>query len=132
MKQEELIENIDMRRESLLARLTQLEKLRWFVENRSSVFENLPDCSIFNEQLDFDSLNREELLLVLKAFPGKWRKTPNGDKVDYAITMEEVDIRCYQADAPPSCKLVKKYRTVPAVEEHTEEYYELQCKEEPQ
>lgn len=66
-------------------------------------------------QLDFDNLKHDQIVLVMKALNGgKWTKTPaeNGT-INYTSKIGEVNIRCYQGEPPPNCKVVEYLEEIP-------------------
>jgi hypothetical protein len=96
--------------------VTQLE----FIHRNRNKLESLDlRFGIFGEYVDFDNLQRPELLAVIKAFPGTWNKHPTYDNTGITYTLAEpvcgLTIRCYNGEAPPSCVIEEtvEYVTVP-------------------
>jgi hypothetical protein len=86
-----------------------------FLHEQRPVLESLDlKFTFFSDYIDFDNLERPDLLRVLKAFPGRWIKEPNycGDGLNYGLTekVSGLTVRCYNGAPPPSCH----------IEEHTE------------
>ena len=92
--------------------------------------------SHFSNTLDFDNADRQQTLAIIKAFGGKWRKETHGQHMHYVQRLEPVTAadnqqpigyRIYNAELPPSCRLVKKERVVPAQPQHTVTEYVVEC-----
>lgn len=78
--------------------------------------------------IDFDNANREQVLAIIKAFPGKWEKSQNGTSMDYLNSNEsnEFPIRIWKGALPPCCRIVKEEIDVPA---HKETRERIVCNE---
>lgn len=67
--------------------------------------------------LQIQTPTRQDLMRVLKAFPGKWDKSV-GEKdatLDYTLHRDgEPDIYCKSAPPPPSCQIVEEVVDIPA------------------
>jgi hypothetical protein len=93
----------------------------WFKENQLE-----PDnCG----GIDFNELKREQVTLVIQHFGGNWTKEYQGQMLNYVQFFDGVRVRIWDAELPPSCKLVKRTRHVvetihPA---HDEEFFEIEC-----
>lgn len=71
--------------------------------------------SFCGSMLDFDNLKHEQIALVMKVLNGgKWTKTPaaNGT-INYTSKVGGIDIRCYQGEPPPNCKVVEYFEEIP-------------------
>ena len=106
---------------------------RMFVLEHLEAFDLLPDATISANHIDFDYLNHDQVLQVIKAFPGRWKKEPVGEKINYSNTLrnisktsgyEEIIIRCYNGEPPPNCKIEYEEVLVPA---HTERRAKMVC-----
>jgi hypothetical protein len=94
-----------------------------FVQTNRRTLEKLGlKFSLFGTFLDFDHLQRPDVLRVIKAFGGRWSKQPGYDgglnyTRDETVTGRRV--RVYNGEPPPSCKIVEKvkYVKVPAKRE---------------
>jgi hypothetical protein len=75
--------------------------------------------SFFMDTVDFNNLTRPEVVKVIKAFPGKWAKTPSyhGDGITYTLnrTVSNLSMRIYNGEPPASCKIVEtvEYQVIP-------------------
>ena len=82
---------------------------------RPSIFTSYDGVSY----VDFDRLERPDVLRVIKAFPGKWSKSPGWDGGLNYTNDKPVDgckVRCYNGEPPAGCKIVETvtYNRVPA------------------
>jgi hypothetical protein len=71
--------------------------------------------SNYSNYVDFDQLSRPDLLKVLRAFGGKWNKSPGYNGGLTYTRQEQLDgltIRCYNGEPPPSCKIVETVRWI--------------------
>lgn len=97
---------------------------RAFVLEHLATFDQLPDATCFGTYIDFNSLPHDQVMEVVKAFPGRWKKEPDGNgKIHYSITLRnsskvteliEIVIRCYSGEPPPNCKVIYEDVLVPA------------------
>lgn len=97
---------------------------RTFVLEHLSTFDSLPDATLaVDKKIDFDNLSHEQVMEVIKAFPGRWKKEPNQGRVHYSIVLRnasktselyEIVIRCYNGEPPPNCQIVYEDVHVPA------------------
>ena len=110
--------------------ISQLNKnLNWtyyartFVLEHLETFDSLPDAQLCGDKIDFNHLKHDQVMEVIKAFPGRWKKEPNGETIHYSITLRnesktaglyEIIIRCYAGQPPPNCKIVYEDVHVPA------------------
>jgi hypothetical protein len=101
--------------------IEQLEAVIHFINTHYATFTvlNLP-VSSYTNYIDFDNLERPDVLRVIKAFPGRWEKTNSFDaKLNYTRANEldeEVTLRCWGAEAPDCCTIEEtvEYVEVPA------------------
>jgi hypothetical protein len=85
--------------------------------------------------LEFQNCERTEAFAVMKAFGGKWDKSPNytGQGIDYDQWFPNGDnpygarITVSNAKPPPSCQVVEEIVGVPAQPARFEKKYKLQC-----
>lgn len=96
---------------------------RAFVLEHLATFDLLPDATLAGNIIDFDNLKHEQVMEVVKAFPGRWRKEPNGSTIHYSITLRntsktadlcEIVLRCYAGEPPPNCQIVYEDVHIPA------------------
>jgi hypothetical protein len=76
-------------------------------------------CTFYDDYLDFDRLERPDVLRVIKAFPGRWNKTSSYDgRINYTLEEPhaELTLRLWGAEAPDSCVIEERveYVHVPA------------------
>jgi hypothetical protein len=83
----------------------------------------------FNDYIDLDNLTREQVVMAVKLFPGKYIKTTDAaGQMHYNMALDGgVVLRFYNAALPPGCKLVKKTVDVPPQPATTKEVFEVQC-----
>jgi hypothetical protein len=80
-----------------------------FIQQNRETLETLNlKFSIWYGSVDFDSLKHPDIIRVIKAFPGKWDKSPSwsGEGIDYTLQHEGgMTIRCYNGEPPAACKI---------------------------
>lgn len=72
---------------------------------------------MFGDQIDFDKLTHKEVIQVIKALGGKWKKEVNAqlkETVDYTQDIDGMRVRCWQGQPPPSCRIVEVEEVIPA------------------
>lgn len=119
-----VLKQIDDQIYALNRQLSQAYYMRVFVLEQLTVFDSLPDANLCAEKIDFDRLKHEQVMEVIKSFPGRWKKEAREDgRIDYSITLRnsskttdlcEIVIRCYAGEPPPNCKIVWEEVQVPA------------------
>lgn len=76
------------------------------------------ECDHYGSFLNVKTPTREVLMRVLKAFPGKWKKSVNTEgkgTLDYSLFSEgNLVINCVSAPPPPSCQIVEEMVDIPA------------------
>lgn len=113
-------------------RQQDLDSQREMVEALSEPLSQLDlDAMLYGStQLDFDGLSHAEVVKVIRAFGGKWSKTPSDNAtVDYLATVDGFTIRCWQGKPPPNCKIVEEDVLIPAQPERMGKIRKLVCKE---
>jgi hypothetical protein len=95
-----------------------------FIQQNRELLEKAGDNrpSLWSNYVDFDGLKRPDILKLLKAFGGKWDKSPSYDGGHLTYTRrEQVNGRTIRlsGEPPASCKIVEtvKYVKVPAKRE---------------
>lgn len=91
--------------------------IKWLKAHREQVEAIGIAPTLFGTQIDFDHANREQVLKIIKTFPGTWKKSLNANKetMDYVREIEgQPTLRIWSAELPPSCKLVEEWVDVPA------------------
>ena len=76
---------------------------------------------------DFNSLNHQQVMLVIQVFGGKWSKTPNESTIDYETEFDGYRVRCWQGEPPPACQIVEVEEFVPAQPSTTRKVRKLVC-----
>ena len=104
--------------EKMLAFLTEHEN--WFAENDLAIVQ-------WASQLDINNPTREQVLLTIKKFPGKWVKSKEHGNMSYTNTDISPILRLWNAELPPTCTVTKKTRIIKAEPERVEEYHEISC-----
>lgn len=94
-------------------KIAALQKMRDLLMVNSNALESIKStCFESCETLNFNNVDREATIALIKTFPGKWTKSYRGDKVDYA---HESGILCiFGGIAPETCRVVEKLVTIPA------------------
>jgi hypothetical protein len=110
--------NVDEQVSRLLSEIEDRQKkIKWLVEHRDKLQKTgvqLGSC--VGDILDFDNLTHKEVIGVVRALGGKWKKTPNFNKagrIDYQTEIDGMSVRCWAGEAPPSCKIVEVEELVP-------------------
>lgn len=119
---------------------TLIEKLREEIKNRAArirwlrkhgeKLSGLPNATLFQEKIDFDHLPHAQVIEVVRALGGKWKKSAGNTagKVNYETTVDGVQVRCYEGEPPPSCKLVEVEEVIPAQPARTVKKFKMVCK----
>jgi hypothetical protein len=93
-------------------------KAKEWLELNLHLFEGLPNCTPYNGGFDFENLKHPDVIRIISAFPGKWKKEPAGDaRVNYSTTFDGMQIRCYRGEPPANCKIVYEEVEIPARKE---------------
>jgi hypothetical protein len=103
---------VDRLRAEIKARV---EKIKWLRSNRAKL-EALPKGSFCGDKLDFDNLPHAEVVKVIRALGGKWKKTPthaSDNRIDYSAELGPMQVRCYSGEPPPSCRIIEVEELVP-------------------
>ncbi len=108
--------------------------IEFLILYRSEIEEINCPIQWMGDTLDFNLPSRSQVLAIIKKFPGKWEKCKVGSIMHYTLTKEDArfpldlsGLRLYSAELPPSCKIIKKTRTLPAIPERVEKYEEISC-----
>lgn len=109
---------------SLNAQIKDLEARKRWVHKHSKVLAQLPDGYFCGGTLDFDHLEHRDVIRVIRAMGGKWKKSKNENvydggklvqgRVDYEQEIDGLKVRCYAGKAPPSCRIVEYEEVIPA------------------
>ena len=92
------------------------DKISWF-KKHGPVLSGFPRPSVgMILPIDFDCLPHTQVIGVIKALGGTWKKTVNQDgiRVDYQATIDGQEVRLWAGEPPPSCKIVEVETTIPA------------------
>ena len=102
-----------------------------FLTLKENALESLPPAEFydFNKSLDFNFLSHDQVIQVVKAIGGKWKKEPKDDKVNYTTEKDGITIRIYQGEPPPNCRIVQEEYEVPAQPAFKAMRSKLVCKE---
>jgi hypothetical protein len=98
-RSEELIRNA----EEVLNRIKKI--LNVIIELAQKIDELDLKCHWFGDSLDFDNLKHNEVMKVILAFPGEWKKELNSTSINYTCKYNDYTIRCWMGEPPPSCKI---------------------------
>lgn len=112
----ELLQLADHNIQEKLADIHRIESLKEFIIANSETLERFSaHATVYNSQIDFDYVDRETLLDVIKAFPEKWNKSfrPDAGVMDYTATFNGITLRCWGAPPPPSCQIIEEEIEVP-------------------
>lgn len=103
-------ENIDF----LTRQIRSLAKRVRFLRKHRVLFESLPETGPCNAGIDFDHLPHKDVIRVIRAFGGKWKKTPvDHTRITYETEVDGLTVRCWQGEPPPNCKIVEYEELVP-------------------
>lgn len=93
----------------------RVDRLTWLKRNQSKLVDLPPvSTSCPTGIVDFDNLEHKDVVKVIRAFGGKWKKTPASDNtINYEGEFAGVKIRCYAGQPPPSCKIIEVEEHVP-------------------
>lgn len=73
------------------------------------------DAVRYLNQIDFDRLTHPQIIEVIKAIGGKWRKTPDEDgTINYEATFDGLKVRMWRGQPPPNCKVIEEIVEEPA------------------
>jgi len=68
--------------------------------------------SFFSSHIDFDQLDRPDMLRVFKAFPGKWVKSKSfdGDRIHYTLDtpVSGLTVRIWNGEPPAACVIEER------------------------
>jgi len=110
--------NVEEKIEILKAQIRKAGKqIRWF-RKYGEQFKSLPDGTYYGAAVDFDGLSHDQVIKVIRALGGKWKKSLNlssEGRVDYQTEIDGQVVRCWRGQPPPSCKIVEVEELVPAV-----------------
>lgn len=106
-------------RQKLIAKIEEEIKL---VNERLDYVKQVPgldeielDAVFWSNQIDFNELNHDDVIKVIKHIGGKWDKTPSdGGTINYETKVGDRKIRCWNGQPPPNCKIVEVIEEVPA------------------
>jgi hypothetical protein len=134
MKTQSLFDQTVLRIADAEKTVEEARSLQAFILRHSDLLESLPESSLCGNQIDFDNLDREEVVTILKAFPGKWDKNlsrANETRIDYTTIFEGVALRIWMGEPPPSCRIVEEEIEVEEeiIPAHTEKKTRLVCGE---
>lgn len=123
------IESIDNEIAYLKRKRDSLITLRPIIETLG--LYNVDICGAY---LDFNRLSHENVIKVIAAFGGKWKKESGCDETINYVKEEkcgELTIRCWAGEPPASCHIVEEEVEVPEelVPAHTEIRRKLICHE---
>ena len=120
---------------NLNEQITTLQKqVEWVQNHRESLDAAPKKASFCCEYIDFDRLEHQQVLEVVKLFGGKWDKNINGDNqsIDYVADVEGQKVRCWSGKPPPQCQIVEIEVEMPAIPAHKETVRKIVCRDESQ
>ena len=111
--------NVEIEIKRLQAQIAAASKRIKWIKKRQKLLEQLPEGSFCGSTLDFDKLPHKDTIQVIKQLGGKWKKSPNnvvdgGHKIDYVAEVDEVRVRVWAGEPPPSCRIVEVEEIIPA------------------
>ncbi len=125
--------NVDEEINSLLDKCEAAQtKIKWLIKHRSKLVD-LPAFGASGiDQLDFDNLSHKQVIGVIRAMGGKWKKTPSpnaSNRINYETEIDGIAVRCWQGEPPPSCKLIEVEEHVPeqVIPAHTVKRMKMSC-----
>ncbi len=130
--QEEIAKVLDDAIASMKADVARItEKIQFVCEMhwrccKVGVMPTIDYCGI-----SFQNCERDEVLAVMKAFGGKWDKSPHysGQGIDYTQWLYDYKRRLEISNAKPpaSCQVVEEEVEIPAQPARMEKRFKLQC-----
>jgi len=129
---EEIAKVLDREIESLRHRISELtERIQFITSHHWRICKVGVMPSVTYGGIEFDNCERDEALAVMKAFGGKWDKSPNyqGKGIDYRQHTEDFERRITISNAkpPPSCQVVEEEVLIEAQPARMEKRFKLQC-----
>ncbi len=123
--------NVETEIKELRGKLVEIRsRMKWLIAQKDKLAD-LPAPSYCGEHLDFDNLKHSEVVKVVRTLGGKWKKTPTGTagKIHYEAEVCGKRVRCWSAEAPPSCKLIEVEEHVPEkiIPAHTVKKLVMKC-----
>ncbi len=98
----------------LQSRKAEIARQIAFIEAHKAFFiESGLTPTICYEYIDFDGLEHEQTIQLVKHFGGKWRKTYRDDTIDYNTAQGDVHLRVWGGKPPAHCKIVEVEEQVP-------------------
>lgn len=82
--------------------------IKWLESNEERLVKLDLKPDICGSRIDFNYLPHEKTVEVMLAFPGKWKKTVQEDKIDYESKWEGRNVRVFHGEPPPNCKIVQE------------------------
>ncbi len=122
-------EAVESKRQQLIRQLNDWDKILDFVEANAEKFDLIGVTpNIYTDtQIDLDNPTREQVLIAIKQFPGKWNKGKHADIMHYESIIDGIKIRLWATELPPSCKVETRTVVIPAQPERIEEVQEIVC-----
>ncbi len=110
-----LLEELDQQIADVQRRMERFNRVRSWIEENQQKFAELPNATICGSYIDFDRLAHDQVMKVVLTFGGKWRRSPNGERLDYSCNVnEDITLRCYQGQPPPNCHIEYEEVKIPA------------------
>lgn len=99
----------------LLREIRRLGKqIRWLRKHQVKL-EALPtSVTCGSEKVDFENLSHADVIKVIRAFGGKWKKEPIGDnQINYVTDIDGLLVRCWRGEPPPNCRVIEVEEMIP-------------------
>ncbi len=113
----------------------RVDQIRWLRAHAAQI-NQLPAESIkvasWGRKIDLDNLEHKDVIAVIRALGGKWKKTATigvEGRIDYQSEIDGMEVRCWAGKPPPSCRLVEIEVDVPekVIPAHKEKVTRMIC-----
>ena len=94
--------------------VARLQAMENFVLKHSDFLESY-NFDTLCQKVDFNQATRLEIIAIMYYFTGKWSKEYLGTQLNYIQVIDGVTVRIYDAELPPSCKIVDEIIDIEAV-----------------
>ena len=102
----------------------KLSIIKFLTDHAQKIEELGVSVTTCGSTIDFDNPTREQVLEIIKAFPGDWEKGTYVETMYYRTTFEGQPLRIWNAPLLPSCQIIEEEVEVPA---YTERRRRIEC-----
>ncbi len=125
--------NVDEQVNILRKRVVDLRaQIKWLKNHGKKLAEvNGQVIPIYDNQFDLDNLPHKEVVKLIRALGGKWKKSASAtaNRINYETMVDGMIVRCWAGEPPPSCKIVEVEELVPekVIPAHTRKVTKMIC-----